>query len=271
MELSKDASPALWREAIRCGDYQSPTSGLAGGFLQGNLVIVPNSFADAFEGFCRANPKPCPLLARSSTPGNPSMPSLGLNIDIRTDLPRYRCWRNGALEAETPSLKDYWEPEDVAFVLGCSFSFDEALVAAGIELRHLTQNTNIPMYRTSIPCFEVGPFKGNMVVSMRPMLPEDAVVATRISGDYIEAHGSPVHSGNPLAIGIADLEQPDFGDPVSLKPNEVPIFWACGVTPQVVLENAKLPRAFTHAPGHMLITDITHEDFHEIGKASRQP
>ena len=271
MKLSKEASPQQWRDMIRRGDYQSPTSGLAGGFLQGNLVILPSSVADDFELFCRANPKPCPLLARSPSPGDPSMPSLGQDIDVRTDLPRYRCWVNGQIEEETASLQGHWQPDDVAFVLGCSFSFDDALSSAGIELRHLTQNTNVPMYRTTIPCREVGPFKGAMVVSMRPMLPKDAIAAITISGDYTEAHGSPVHFGNPSDIGILNLDLPDFGDPVLIKQGEVPVFWACGVTPQVVLENAQLPRAFTHAPGHMLITDITHEAFHEIGKASRQP
>ncbi len=264
-KLNSNATPQQWRRLIREGGYDAPTSGLCGGFLQCNLVILPQDAAEEFEAFCLANPKPCPLLAKSPTPGDPSLPSLGEGIDVRSDLPRYRHWQAGKVVGELASIKHLWKDNDVAFALGCSFSFDHALEKAGIDVRHVSEGCNVPMYRTSITCEKAGRFWGDMVVSMRPMMAKDAIRAIEISTHYPEAHGAPVHLGDPTLIGIQDLTRPDFGSAVKIMPGEIPVFWACGVTPQIVLENAQLPVAFTHAPGHMLITDKTHEDLYEIG------
>ncbi len=247
--------PRSLRHKIRDGEITGPTSGLAPGFVQCNIVILPEQYAAEFLGFCQRNPKPCPLLATSPHPGDPSLPGLSGDIDIRFDVPRYRCWENGELTGELMSLQDVWQDDFVTFALGCSFSFEEPLMDAGIEIRNITECANVPMYRTHIPCAASGPFKGDMVVSMRPMLPADAIRAIQICSRFPAVHGAPIHFGDPGMIGIKCLETPDFGDPVSINPGEVPVFWACGVTPQVALESARLPLAYTHSPGHMLITD----------------
>lgn len=243
------------RMRIRLGEFTGPTSGLAPGYVQCNLVILPQAYAADFQAFCQRNPKPCPLLATSETPGDPTLPMLGDGIDVRTDLPMYRRWINGSLDAELDNLTDDWREDLVTFALGCSFSFEEALLEAGLEIRHISEHCNVPMYRTNIPCASAGPFVGNMVVSMRPMQPAQAIRAIQICSRFPAVHGAPVHFGDPATIGIEHLEQPDFGDRVSVHAGEVPVFWACGVTPQVALESAKLPLAFTHSPGHMLLTD----------------
>jgi uncharacterized protein YcsI (UPF0317 family) len=243
------------RRRIRSGELTGPTSGLAQGFVQCNLVVLPSNYAPDFLAFCQRNPQPCPLLACNPAPGDPTLPTLGEDIDVRSDLPRYRRWVNGQLDAELTTLKDDWHRDLVVFALGCSFSFEEALIDAGLEVRHITEGCNVPMYRTNIACQPAGPFAGEMVVSMRPMRPADAIRAIQICSRFPAVHGAPIHFGDPSAIGIHDLSQPDFGDAVSIKPGEVPVFWACGVTPQVALEHAGLPLAFTHSPGHMLITD----------------
>ncbi len=234
--------------------FSGHTAGLAPGYVQGNLVILPEREAFDFLRFCQRNPKPCPLLAVSE-PGDPHLPALGEDLDLRTDLPRYRLWREGALVDEPTDIRHLWRSDLVAFVLGCSFSFEEALLQAGIRLRHLECGCNVPMYRTTIACAPAGPFKGPMVVSMRPLSPADAIRAIVITARFPAVHGAPVHLGDPRAIGIADLDRPDYGDPVPLEPGELPVFWACGVTPQAVLEAARVPFAITHAPGCMLVTD----------------
>lgn len=244
------------RQKIRAGDWQSPTSGRAPGLVQANIVILPAAFADAFELFCHHNIQACPLLARSPTPGDPSLPALGRDIDIRFDVPKYRIWRNGVVVEEPADIANSWQTDAVVFALGCSFSFEEALIAANIEIRNISEGVNVPMYRTNIPLNQVEPFNGNLVVSMRPMKPADAIRAIQICTRFPKVHGAPVHFGDPGAIGIADLCKPDFGDAVTLRTGEVPVFWACGVTPQAALENARLPWAITHAPGHMLISEI---------------
>lgn len=248
-------SPAQLREQIRQGKMTEPTSGLAPGFVQANIVILPSDHAADFLAFCQRNPKPCPLLDTSPTPGNPGLPSLGKSIDIRTDVPRYRRWENGVLIDEITDLSASWRDDFVTFALGCSFSFEESLLAAGLEIRNISEGVNVPMYRTHLPCAPAGPFAGNMVVSMRPMKPADAIRAIQICSRFPAVHGAPVHFGDPGQIGINDIHTPDFGDAVTIRDGEVPVFWACGVTPQVALENARLPLAFTHSPGHMLITD----------------
>ncbi len=242
------------RLAVRRGDHHGPTSGLAPGFVQGNLVILPNALAADFLRFCQINPKPCPLLA-SSAPGDWCLPALAEDLDIRTDLPRYRVWRNGELVAEPNDVREFWRDDLVSFVIGCSFSFEEALMADGIEMRHIVRGCNVPMYRTSIATAEAGPFRGPMVVSMRPMTPANAIRAVQITTRFPAVHGAPVHIGKPELIGIADLDKPDYGDALPVRADELPVFWACGVTPQSVIATIKPEFCITHYPGSMLITD----------------
>ncbi len=223
--------------------------------VQGNVVILPQALAAYFSLYCQRNPKPCPLLAVGE-PGDFSLPTLGANIDMRSDLPRYRVWRHGVLEAEPTDISELWQNDFVTFVIGCSFSFEQALMDEGIRLRHVDQGRNVAMYRTNIATAEAGPFKGPMVVSMRPLGAADAARAAEITARYPAVHGAPVHLGDPAAIGIHDLGQPDYGDAVHVLPGEVPVFWACGVTPQAALVRAAPPLAITHAPGSMLVTDL---------------
>lgn len=248
-------NPRQLRQSIRSGDFSDVTSGVAPGYVQCNLVILPADFAADFLLFCQRNPKPCPLLAISPEPGNPVLPDLGVDIDVRTDAPLYRRWEHGCATATPNNLMDVWQDDHVAFALGCSFSFEEALLAAGIEIRNITEGVNVPMYRTDIACQPAGVFAGNMVVSMRPMSPKDAIRAIQICSRFPSVHGAPIHFGAPETIGISDLNNPDFGSRVTVHSGEVPVFWACGVTPQIALEQAKLPLAFTHYPGYMLVTD----------------
>jgi uncharacterized protein YcsI (UPF0317 family) len=243
------------RARIRSGNFAAPTAGLAPGNVQANLVILPQALAHDFLRFAQANPKPCPVLAVSE-PGDPRLPSLGHDLDLRTDLPRYRVWRHGELVEEPVNLFHVWRDDLVGFALGCSFSFEEALVEDGIELRHITRGSNVPMYRTTIPCVPAGPFHGPLVVSMRPMKPADAIRAVQITSRFPSVHGAPVHLGLPRAIGIADLAKPDYGDAVPVGDDELPVFWACGVTPQAVIAHVKPEFCITHAPGCMLITDL---------------
>ena len=247
------------RAACRSGSLSTPTPGLAPGFVQANLVVLPRDWAFDFLLFCQRNPKPCPLLDVTE-PGDPEPKAVAPGADLRTDLPAYRVWRNGELVAEPTDVRDHWRGDLVAFLVGCSFTFETALLQAGVPVRHIEQGVNVPMYRTSVPCKPAGRFAGPMVVSMRPLLPADAIRATRICGRYPLAHGAPVHFGDPAAIGIADLAKPDFGDAVEVRPGETPVFWACGVTPQAAVMHAKPPFAITHKPGHMFLTDLRDRD-----------
>ena len=244
------------RLAARSGLLGGPTAGLAPGFVQGNLVILPNDLADDFEHFCRRNPRPCPLIGVTET-GVPHSPDLGEDIDIRTDLPRYRVWRDGELTEETADISRLWRGDLVGFVLGCSFTFEAALAAAGIPLKHVSAGKNVAMFRTNIACAPSGPFAGPLVVSMRAMSVANAERTVEITARFPDAHGAPVHVGDPAAIGVQDLSAPDYGDPTEVAPDEVPVFWACGVTPQAAIANARVPFAVTHAPGCMLVTDRT--------------
>ena len=243
------------RLRIRSGEFRGPTSGMAPGYVQGNLVVLPAQYAADFHRFCQANPKPCPVLGISEA-GSPALPALGEDIDLRTDLPRYRVWVDGELTDEPTDIGPLWRDDLVAFAIGCSFSFEEALIEAGLELRHQSEGCNVPMYRTSIPATPAGRFSGPLVVSMRPFLAADAIRAIQITSRFPAVHGAPVHLGDPARIGIADLGKPDYGDPVSVRDGEMPVFWACGVTPQAALRAAKLPFVITHAPGSMLVTDL---------------
>jgi len=248
------------RLSVREGRHRGPTSGLAPGYVQGNLAILPKNLAADFLRFCQLNPKPCPLIG-TSAPGDWRVPELGEDLDIRTDIPRYRVWRNGELIAEPDDVRNYWRDDLVSFVIGCSFSFEEALIADGIEIRHIALSRNVPMYRTSIATQAAGPFHGPMVVSMRPMTPADAIRAVEITRRFPSVHGAPVHLGKPELIGIRDLGKPDYGDAVPVREDELPVFWACGVTPQSVIATVKPEFCITHYPGSMLVTDRKNSEF----------
>jgi uncharacterized protein YcsI (UPF0317 family) len=248
------------RLAIRRNQHRGPTSGLAPGFVQGNLAILPQALAQDFLQFCRRNPKPCPLIGVSA-PGDPHIPELAEDLDIRTDLPRYRVWRNGALVDEPTDILKWWRDDLVTFAIGCSFSFEQALLEAGIELRHMTCDCTVPMYRTSIETTVAGPFHGPLVVSMRPMKPADAIRAVQVTTRFPAVHGAPVHIGKPESIGIKDLGRPDWGDAVPVHDDELPVFWACGVTPQSVIMAARPDFCITHYPGAMLVTDRRNTEF----------
>jgi len=251
------------RLAARSGEFTAPTAGHCLGSVHTNLVIVPAEAADEFEEFCRLNKQPCPLVARTS-PGDPEPGAVAPGADLRTDLPRYRVFRGGAAEADEPTdIRHLWRDDLVAFLLGCSFTFENALQRAGLAVRHLQEDRNVPMYRTAVQCRNAGRFSGHLVVSMRPYLPEQVDEVRRLTGRFPRMHGAPVHVGDPAAIGIRDLARPDFGDAVTIRDGETPVFWACGVTPQLALEAARLELAITHSPGYMFVTDLRDEEFEE--------
>jgi uncharacterized protein YcsI (UPF0317 family) len=258
MDLRQATGAEIRRAAAR-GELTGPTPGLALGYVQANLVIVPRDLAYDFLLFCQRNPKPCPLLDVTE-PGNPEPRLVAAGADLRTDLPCYRVYRDGELVEELKDLRRWWRDDLVAFLIGCSFTFENALLQAGVPLRHLQAGCNVPMYRTNIPCKPAGVFHGPMVVSMRPLSPADTVRATQICTRFPKAHGTPVHFGSPLDIGIRDLNKPDFGDPVSILASEAPVFWACGVTPQAVAMEVRPPLLITHKPGHMFVTDLRDTD-----------
>jgi len=246
------------RGDIRRGEWTRHTSGLADKLVQGNVVILPRALADDFLLYCQRNPKPCPLLAVGQA-GDPALPGLGEGIDIRSDLPRYRVWRDGELVDEPTDITALWRDDLVSFVIGCSFSFEQALMDAGLRLRHVDEGRNVAMYRTRLATTPAGPFGGPMVVSMRPFKAADAARAVEITSRFPDVHGAPVHVGDPALIGIDDLSRPDYGDAVAVLPDEVPVFWACGVTPQAAIAQARPPFCITHAPGAMLITDLLNQ------------
>lgn len=243
------------RLACRDGSWRAPTSGLAPGFQQGNLVILPKDAAGDFLRYCVRNPKPAPILGVSE-PGETALPALGRDIDIRTDVVRYRIFRDGELAETVDDLNAVWRDDFVTFVLGCSFSFEDALLRAGVPVRHIAAGRNVSMYQTNIATVAAGPFSGPMVVSMRPFSPEHAIAAITLSARMPQAHGAPVHFGDPAAIGIRDIAAPEFGDPPDMQPGDIPVFWACGVTPQLAIRSARPEIAITHEPGHMLVTDL---------------
>ena len=249
------ATARALRARIRRGQHTGQTAGLAAGLVQGNVAILPAGWADDFLRFCLLNPKPCPILAVGRA-GDPALPTLGQDIDIRTDVPRYRVFRDGVEVATPTDVSDHWRDDLVSFVLGCSFSFEWALMEAGLRLKHVEAGSTVPMYRTSLDCVPSERFRGRMVVSMRPFRPADAIRAIQITSRFPTVHGAPVHIGLPPAIGIGDLGRPDFGDPVAVGADELPLFWACGVTPQVAIEQAKPPLFISHFPGCMLVTDL---------------
>ncbi len=247
------STPAEVRAAIRAGELDGPTAALAPGFTQANLVVLPEADAFDFLRFCLANPRPCPVL-EVLEPGSHEPVQTAPGADLRTDLPRYRVYRRGELVEEPTSVQ--WREDLVAFLIGCSFTFERALLAAGLPVRHIEQGVNVPMYRTAVACRPAGRFSGPLVVSMRPMTMDQAIRATEITSRYESTHGGPVHIGDPAALGIASLAVPDYGDAVEIRRDEVPVFWACGVTPQAVAAASRPELMITHAPGHMFITDL---------------
>lgn len=255
-DTASAATPAEARAAFREG-LVVPTTGWARGFTQANMVTLPQDWAFDMLLFGQRNPQPVPLLDVTD-PGS-TRTALAPQADLRTDLPRYRVWRDGELVDEPTDVSGLWRDDLVTFLIGCSFSFETALLDAGVPLRHLEQGRNVSMYRTSVQCRPAGRLSGPLVVSMRPIPGAQVVTAVQVTGRMPEVHGAPVHVGSPEQLGIADLGAPDYGDPVEPRPGDVPVFWACGVTPQAALMASRPPFAITHAPGHMFVTDVPDE------------
>ncbi len=253
MELG--GTPKEIRQAIRQGRYTGGTAGLAPGHVQANLVILPKSEAYDFLVFCQRNPRPCPLIEVTDA-GNPEPSGVAPGADLRTDIPRYHIYRDGRLEDEVTDIGRVWRDDFVAFLLGCSFTFETALLEAGVPVRHIEENRIVPMFRTNLACRPAGVFRGPTVVSMRPIPSALVPRAVTVTARFPMAHGAPLHIGNPARIGIADVNRPDWGEPPTILPGEEPVFWACGVTPQAVALEARPPLVITHAPGHMFITDL---------------
>lgn len=248
------------RALVRGGKWRAPTSGLALGHVQANMIILPKDWAFDFLLYATRNPKPCPILDVTEA-GNPEPRLIAPGADIRTDIPKYRVWENGKLVGEPDNVLSVWRDDLVAFMIGCSFSFEGALLEAGVPIRHMEEDVNVPMYLTSVPCVPAGKFSGNMVMSMRPIPHHQVVKAVTCTAKFPAVHGAPMHIGAPEAIGIADINKPDFGDSVTINPGETPVFWACGVTPQAAVMKSKPPFAITHAPGYMFIADKKDSDY----------
>lgn len=255
-----NATAAEVRAAIRVGRWTQPTAGLARGYVQTNLVILPADWASEFAEFCHLNSRPCPLVEQTAV-GSWELIRSAQGANLCSDVPRYRVFRAGVADANEPTdVSALWRDDFVGFLLGCSFTFENALQAAGLPVRHIDEGRNVPMFRTAIPCQPAGRFQGELVVSMRPLAPQHVEQAIEITSRFPTMHGAPVHVGDPAALGIHDLQRPDFGEAVTIHPGEVPVFWACGVTPQVALLSARPPIAITHSPGCMFITDLLDSD-----------
>ncbi len=260
MTTATASNPQELRETIRSGNLIRPTSGLAPGYVQANLAILPKDKAFDFLLFCQRNPKPCPIIEVIES-GKVEARVTASGSDIRTDISKYRVYERGQLTDELNDLTDIWNDDYVSFLLGCSFSFESALIQNRIRLPHFENGTNVSMYVTNMETVPAGEFSGPMVVSMRA-IPHDKVVrAVQVTSRFPSVHGSPVHVGDPSAIGIQDIQKPDFGEPTEFSPGDIPVFWACGVTPQSVAMNSRPPVMITHSPGHMFITDMRDEDY----------
>ncbi|AQS10863.1 hypothetical protein CLOBY_30120 [Clostridium saccharobutylicum] len=251
--------PAEVRRLIREGEITGPTSGMCAGYAQANLVILPKDLAYDFLLFTQRNQKSCPILEVSDM-GSRSLKYIANNVDIAKDIPKYRVYEDGILTGEYTSVEHLWRDDFVSFLIGCSFSFESELLEAGISIRHIEENCNVPMFKTNIECEPAGIFNGKMVVSMRPIPYDQIVKSVMVTGTMPKVHGAPIHIGDPSVIGISDVTKPDFGDSVQIKEGEVPVFWPCGVTPQSVVMNVKPKIVITHSPGHMLITDVKNVD-----------
>ncbi len=260
----KDLTARVARALIRAGEWTGPTADLAPGYVQANLVVLPAGPAGDFERFCRANPRALPLL-EVTEPGSATPAKIAPESDVRLDLPRYRVYRNGRMTEEPTDIMTLWHADYVAFLIGCSFTFDALLRANGVAVRHLELGCNVPMYVTTRETVSAGPFSGPLVVSMRPIRRGDVDRVVELTRDSPLCHGEPVHIGSPQALGIEDLKRPDYGDAVPIREEEVPAFWACGVTAQAAAERSRVPLMITHAPGHMFISDLTFQDLFHLG------
>lgn len=254
-DIQQNETGYAFRQRVRSGEFSEPTAGKAPDTVQGNVVILPKADAHEFLRYCLNNPKPCPLIGLSS-PGDKALPNLGEDIDISRDIPKYHVFVNGALVRECDNIEHLWRDDLVTFVLGCSFTFEQALISEGYPLRHIERKQNVTMFRTNYPTYASGKYAGPLVVTMRPIKKHDVDDIYAICSQYNHAHGTPLFFGDPKQIGIEDLSQPDYGDPVDIKDDEVPVFWACGVTTQVAISRAKPSFCITHAPGYMLVSDI---------------
>jgi len=261
-------TPEKVRALIREGKIDFPTSGMCAGYAQANLVILSPEYAADFEEYTKKNPFPCPVL--EIVRDEPFTKEMAVHANICTDIPRYRIYENGVFTKELTDVSSYWKKGMVGFLIGCSFSFEEALMRAGIEVRHITEKRNVPMFKTNIETKQAGPFRGPMVCSMRPMTPEKAEIAREITEKMPNVHGAPVQIGDPEKIGVMDVMKPDYGDAVTIKDGEVPVFWPCGVTPQAAIEQAKLPLVITHAPGHMFITDVLNQNLNDYLESKKK-
>lgn len=251
-----EATPQSERLRIRVREHMDHTAGLADGFVQANICILPKAWAGEFLLYCQRNPKPCPLLTVSDV-GDPMLPELGEDVDIRTDVPAYCVFRDGELVEQVNDISHLWRDDLVTFALGCSFSFEAALLEAGIPLKHIARGESVSMYVTNIDTLRAGRFHGRLIVSMRPMTPANAIRAVQVTSRFPRVHGAPVHLGAPSLIGIEDLAKPYLGiGTTEVAPDELPVFWACGVTPHSAIQSARPPFSITHKPGHMLITDL---------------
>lgn len=256
--MERTMSPAQLRSLIRTAEWKGPTSGLAPGYVQANLVMLPREDAFSFLLFCVRNPRPCPILDVLE-PGQYE-PRIAPGADLRRDLPKYRIYEKGILKSEVESVSDIFNEETVSFLLGCSFSFENALLAAGLPVRNIEEGKNVSMYVTNRVCAPSVPFSSPLVVSMRPMKPDQAIRAAQVTTRFYLTHGAPIHFGSPDEIGIRNLAEPEFGDPVTIHPGEIPVFWACGVTSQTAVLSARVPLAITHSPGHMFVSDLRDEE-----------
>jgi uncharacterized protein YcsI (UPF0317 family) len=252
------SSPAELRAAARRGEWRGTTAGHCPAYQQVNLAILRKDVAAEFAAFCTRNPKPCPIL-EITPPGDPEPARSAPGADLRTDVPGYRIYRKGELAEQRGDIRDVWQDDLVAFLLGCSFTFEHALVEAGIPPRNVELDTKVSMFVSSIACVPAGRFHGPMVVTMRPIAEARVDLVRELSARYPHAHGAPIHVGDPEAIGIADLSRPDYGEPVPIYAGEIPVFWACGVTPQAVAERARVDFMITHEPAQMFVTDLPRE------------
>ncbi len=264
-EMYRDMAPKQVRSLIAEEKITGATSGMCAGFAQANLVILNKEDAKEFEEFALNNPKPCPII--EITQDTYFTSTCAEKGNILSEIPKYRIWKNGQLAEEPLNVEKYWQEGMSCFLIGCSFSFEEALIRGGIEVRHIALDRNVPMYRSNISCkpSALGKFYGPVVVSMRPMTREQAEVAIEITSRFPRVHGAPIHVGDPKFLGISDIMKVDYGDTPVIKDGEIPVFWACGVTPQAAIEQAKLPLVITHAPGHMFITDLLNESLAQGG------
>lgn len=262
MAVDINITPAELRRLCRDGKFAEPTSGYCPGYAQANLIILPKEEAYDFLLFAQRNPKACPVLEVTDV-GSRKTNFVADDCDIAKDFPKYRIYRDGVMTEEVTDVSEYWQDDFVAFLIGCSFSFESEMIDAGIEIRHNTEGRNVPMYMTGIECAPAGKFSGKMVVSMRPIKPEQLVKTVTVTAQLPKVHGSPIHIGDPAQIGIKDINKPEFGDAVTINPGEVPVFWPCGVTPQSIVMNVKPKFAITHAPGYMLVLDVKNVDLKE--------